>query len=369
MNAYTTVDAVRAVLERQGTDRDASILINIEGAARQIDNRLNVRAGAFIPETRQRFYRWPQDNASSFHRERSTLFLDEWLISLTALTSNNGANVIDFANDVFLEPGNYGPPFTKLEIDQSATASTAFFGANTTPQRAISATGSWGFKLSTSDVANLDGAIANATDTSVPVTDASKIGIGTTLLVDTEQMYVSAKDFADLAQDSSGALTGAKNDQTVTLDGAPTDPVVIGDFLREESEQMEVTGITSTTVFTVDRAVRGTTLATHADNTDVFIERTLTVQRGVNGTTAAAQLDDATVSAMVIPEDIEDLCIALAAAEDARGGQGWTAGNQPFNEASDAPKASAVSLAALWQAVLTNPLYNAPTGAMFGLAV
>ena len=366
-NWYCTLDDVRELLEREGDGRDAAIGMAIAAVSRDVDSLIGVRAGAFIPETAARSYRWPQ-NRASLHRDLSTLFLDEWLISLSALTSENQGNTIDFASDAFLEPGNYGPPYTKIEIDQAATAATARFGAATTPQRAILATGSWGLELNTIGAGNLNGAIADAVATSVAVTDGSKVAVGHTVLIDSEQMFVSAIDFVDIGQNGSGTMTAAKSDQTVTLGGAPTDAVVIGEILRRDSEQMRVTGITSATIFTVERAVNGSTLAAHSDADDVFVRRTLTVERGVNGTTAAAQSDDAAITRFVIPAQVREYVASVAASQEIRGGQGNTGGNQPFNTISNQPKASSVSLAAMRNALLQNPRFAPPPGAMFGLA-
>src|SRR3990167_6994379 len=140
-NWYTTRESVKRAVEIKGADRDAVIDQHIEVAAREIDRQLNRR---FIPLTKVRYFEWPQDADVALYNRKAILYLDEDLISVSAITSENG-DVTLVAGDYLIEPVNEGPPYHRIEIDKSAVTTTAAFAAGDTTQRAIAVTGSWGY--------------------------------------------------------------------------------------------------------------------------------------------------------------------------------------------------------------------------------
>lgn len=309
---YCRRSEVRDVLGSDSRARDAAIDIAIAGGSRQIDERLGIPEGYFYPHTATRYYRWPQRTESRVqHRRSQVLYLDAWLISLTSMTGESGDNTIP-TSEIFLEPANDGPPYTRLEIDYSTTNVNAEF-AGGADQRDIAVTGSWGYRASTVGASSLGAAIATAAATSMTVKDGSLIDVGDALLIETEQLFISARTDVDLAQNLNGALTASVTDTTVVIDGAPADAVNVGEVLRVGSERMRVTAINSTTSFEVSRGYAGTTLAAHLSSADVFIERVYTIERGVNGTTAATHADDTAISRYTVPDVIRQLAVALAA--------------------------------------------------------
>ena len=117
--------------------------------------------------------------------------LDGWLISPTTVTAyddtDRGASVTlteGHANDFFLMPYNVGPKtIFKLNEDTSNTLDAG--------QQTLSILGSWGFTADTLSITTMD-AVASTTATSVSVGAATNLGPAQTLLVDTEQMYITA---------------------------------------------------------------------------------------------------------------------------------------------------------------------------------
>lgn len=298
--SYTTVEAVKRAAGFTGSTLDSVILRHIEAAGQEIEAR---DGKWFLPITQTRTYPWPSGEIP----RGFVLYLDWPLLSLTSMTSDNGITAVTTGN-LFLEPNNLGPPYHRIEVDRATSEDFSFLN---TPQRALGVTGAWGYHDRRETAGNLDGALTTATETTVALTRGDVVGVGDVILVGSEQMWVTARTSADLAQNlSSGVTTADVTDTTLVIDGAPTDAVRVGEILRIGSEHLRVTAINSTTSFEVQREWDGTTLATHSASDDVFIFRTYTVERGVNGTTAATQTDDAAVTRYKAPPLAESLVIA-----------------------------------------------------------
>jgi len=201
---YTTRESVKSAVGLVGAEYDALIDSYIEAASEDIEVMLNRR---FIPETATKLYRWPQRKgfrSSQYYTGQVLLLEDEDLLAVTTLLAQaqDTTPVTIAAADYFLEPNNLGPPYTRIEIDLSSSA--AFSGGDT-PQRSISVAGRWGY----SETTKAAGALAEADDgaeTALDVTDSSLIGIGDTILVGSEAMFVSAKALLDTTANTSGTL-------------------------------------------------------------------------------------------------------------------------------------------------------------------
>lgn len=309
-NWYASLEAVKRAVGIDGSDRDSVVGSHIAAASREIDGVTNRR---FIPITATRYYSWAQEDG----RRVWILYLDEDLLSVSALTKE-GDDVTAIADtDYFLEPLSLGPPYHRIEID---LASSEFFASKNTHQRQIRVTGSWGY----GDATVAAGALAEAddgTETALEVTDASLIGVGDTILIGTEQMFVEKKTTLDTACNTNGALTATKNQTTVTVtDGTKVKP---GEIVLIGSERMYVESVTGHDL-AVKRGYDDTVLAAHDTATDVYAFRTLTLTRGENGTTAAAHDTAAAIVKYVAPADIVELCTALAVAAGKAELGGWT---------------------------------------------
>jgi hypothetical protein len=306
-NWYTTREAVKRAIRSNGNENDEAIDRLIEAASRDIDNATH---RFYIPKTQTRLFRWPGN-----YGRGDTLWLDTDLISVTTLKTQaqDSSPTTIASSDYFLEPVNFAPPYNRIEIDISSTAS---FEGGDTPQRSISVEGSWGFSSDTVSVgAVASGLSSDAAATTMVASNGSLtsgINVGDTILVESEQIFVTEKTSAALASIVlDGAVTADKT-ANLTVDGG-THGISNGEIVQVDSEQMFVRSTTST-VLTVERAYNGTTLAAHNDGVAVHIFRTLTITRGVNGTTAATHADDTAATAYRAPGPIRELAQAMAIA-------------------------------------------------------
>jgi len=318
-NWYTSRESVKRAAGINGSAKDSIIDGHIEAASRTIDRELGLREGCFIPETKTRYFSWPQDPDVSLENRKAILYLDEGLISVSSITSENG-DVTLVSGDYLLEPVNEGPPYQRIEIDKSAVTTTAAFAAGDTTQRAIAVTGSWGYKATTKAA----GALAEAddgTETALDVTDASLIDVGDTILIGTEQMFVTAKTALDTTANTAGALVASASETTVPVNTGTL--VLAGEVILIDSERMLVESISGNNL-TVIRAYDGSTLAAHSNPSDVYAFRTLTVTRAENGTTAASHSSAAAITKYAPPLPVQQLCRALTLAAFEGDQSGWT---------------------------------------------
>lgn len=309
-NWYSTRGLVKRAAGISGSDKDALVDAHIEAASREIDALCNRR---FIPITATRSYAWAQRDGRNVY----TIVLDEDLLSVSTLTKEGDDVTAIASTDYFLEPVNIGPPYFWIEID---LASTAFYSAKDTHQRQIRVTGSWGY----SNATKAAGALAEADDgseTALDVTDSSLIDVGDTALIGTEQMFVTEKALLTTTATLNGDLTATQSQTSVTVsDGTK---VKAGEVVTIDSEKMLV-GSISGNVLAVIRAYDGSTLAAHTGAVVVYAPRTLTVTRGENGTTAASHSTAAAIVKYAPPSDISGLCRALAVAYFMAEQGGWT---------------------------------------------
>lgn len=309
-NWYSQRGLVKKAAGISGTDHDAQVDVHIEAASREIDALTNRR---FIPITATRSYKWGQPDA----RNAYTLMLDEDLLSASALTKEGDDVTAIAAADYFLEPVNIGPPYHWIEID---LGSTAFFAAKDTHQRQIRVTGSWGWSNATK-AAGATAEDMTAAETDLDVTDSSLVDVGDTLLIGTEQMFVSERALKDTTANTSGTLAADVSVTTVTVDTGSL--VKAGEIITINSEKMLVVSISGNDL-TVVRQYDGSVLASHLTAQDVYAPRTLTVTRGENGTTAATSTSGAAITKYAPPADIAGLCLALAIAYYNAEQGGWT---------------------------------------------
>ena len=315
-NWYATREAVKRAVRSNGNENDEAIDRLIEAASRDIDNATH---RWFIPKTQTRLFRWPGRYGLG-----DTLWLDTDLISVTTLQTKaqDSSPTTIASSDFFLEPNNFAPPYNRIEIDISSSAA---FESGDTSQRSISVAGSWGFSNDTVSVGTVSSGLASdATATEFVCSTGSLtsgINVGDTLLIESEQLFVTEKTAAALASILlNGALTADKS-ENLTVDGG-THGISAGEIVRVDSEEMFVRAMTATTL-TVERAYNGTTLASHSDDAAVHIFRTLTATRGVNGTTGAVHANSTAISAYRAPAPIRELTMALTIAAYTQEAAAW----------------------------------------------
>jgi hypothetical protein len=311
-NWYCSREAVKRAIGIQGVDHDPMIDRIIEGVSRQIDH---ITRRFFIPKTETRLYRWPPEQST----RADYLWLDQDLLAVTTLRSEaqNSSPTTIASTDYFLEPNNV-LPYNRIEIDASSTAS---FQAGDTPQRSISVLGRWGYSEDTRSAGTvISGLSSDATATSMVCSDSELINVGDTLLIESEQLFVSDRSFAALDSILTNGTLTANQAENITVDGSHG--IAARETIRINDEEMFVTGVSGNNL-TVIRAYNGTTLAAHSDDQNVHINRTLTVERGINGTTSATHANSTTISVYEPPFEVTNYAIAESVARYSQERSGW----------------------------------------------
>ena len=194
-NAYADLTTLKSagVLNISGAAYDSRLLDLLEAVSRLIDHYCNRR----------------------FHVVEESRFFDgdggkelgvPDLISVTSLkTDDNRDRTFETswaATDYLLYPPNarpdkpWGRPYTRALVDLDAGSKT-FFPAGL---RTVEVNGKWGYREVTEDTgADVNqGAELSAEATAITVTDAANLSAGQTLLIDSEQLYVTAVSATEL---------------------------------------------------------------------------------------------------------------------------------------------------------------------------
>lgn len=182
-NLYATLAQLKAHLNLSDSDDDAKLIRILEAVSRQIDQHCERR---FYTETRTRVY-----TARSARYVR----VDD-LLSVTSLkTDLVGLRTYELAwstSDYDLDPANAAyesPPQPYSKIAMSPWGAYCFPAGL---PRGVQVTGTWGYFQAISRLTATASAIGTTTTTSVTVSAGAEFGVGQTLLIDAEQLYVSA---------------------------------------------------------------------------------------------------------------------------------------------------------------------------------
>ena len=208
-HTYASADDLRDYLAgtsfSSGWTSDAgSIRRILEAASRRID--LYCEGGTFGPLTETRYYdlgsgaliQSPQysvvsgvDSIATAVSLAGVIPLDGWLISPTTVTAyddtDRGSSTVlteGYNADFWLMPYNASPKTVlKMNEDSSNTLDAG--------QQTLAILGSWGYTADTVSVTTSD-LIGSTTATSVSVTSATDLGPAQTILIDSEQLYITA---------------------------------------------------------------------------------------------------------------------------------------------------------------------------------
>lgn len=296
MTWYATREDVRSAMGSASTARSDAQLDRALAAATRSVSELCQRD--FAPVLDTRYFDWPNSQTPRAWR----LWLDRNdLLSATSITS--GGTAIP-PSDYYLEPANYGPPYTRVEIRLDRQSAWAM-GA--THQRAIAITG---WYAGAEDVQAPAGQLVTSIDTSqttLTVPDAAVVGVGDLLAVGTERMTVTDRALADTGQTLQGAVTAKKEAALLTV--ADGTALHRGETLTVDAERVLVRDIAGSAVI-VDRAVDGTALAAHDAGAALWAPRLLSVARGSAGTTAATAAGGTPISRWVAPSLVHTLTVA-----------------------------------------------------------
>lgn len=172
----------------------------------------------------------------------------------------------------------------------------------------VEVTGVWGYSADEAVAGAVAGAIDDTTET-VDVSDAARVGVGDLIRVDSERMIVTDRQLVDTAVDLTATAGALASDETLAVtDGTGVHP---GEVITIGAERMLVTATVINDVI-VKRAWDGSVITGHDPADDVFAARRLTVERGAVGTTASSHSQSAPVFRNVAPEPVQLLCLAEA---------------------------------------------------------
>jgi hypothetical protein len=273
----------------------------IEGSSRGVEKLCH---RLFYPNTLTRAFDWPYRPGSASWR----LWFDgPELVSATSVTS---AGSTISSSDYLLRPDD-GPPYNRLEIDLSGSAS---LGGGDTHQRDVGITGVWGYRNDEDTAGTLAAAVSTTTATTLDTDGDPDIGVGSVLRVNSERVIVTERAMLDTSVtiDAADSLTASKADVAITLSTLTHAPQV-GETILIDSERMRVVELAGS-VITVERAYDGTVLAAHAALTAIYAPRRLTITRGALGTTAATHSSGDDIYVWQPPPLVRQLSIAESVA-------------------------------------------------------
>jgi len=209
-HTYASTDDLRDYLAGTSyssgwTEDAASLRLILEAESRRIDDYC--RGGTFGPLTQSRYYDIGRGNLR--HSYQYSVFataagdignaeqlvnvipLDGWLVSTSAVTaygatdrSTSTSLSEGYSSDYWLLPYNSSPK-TIFQMNED-TSNSLDAG-----QQTLLITGQWGYTSDTLLVTTSD-AIGSTTVTSVSVTSATNLGPAQTILIDSEQLYITA---------------------------------------------------------------------------------------------------------------------------------------------------------------------------------
>ena len=208
-HTYATADDLRDYLAGTSyssgwTSDAASIRRILEASSRRIDDYCG--GGTFGPQTQTRYYdigfgtlrNSPQYQTTTGTADvamgnstAGVIPLDNWIISPTTVTAYGATDratsdtlTEGYNNDFFLMPYN-STPKTILKLNEDTTKGLD------SGQQTLSIVGSWGYTADTVSVTTSD-AIGSTTATSASVTSATNLGPAQTILIDSEQLYITS---------------------------------------------------------------------------------------------------------------------------------------------------------------------------------
>lgn len=313
---YATREEIKAELDVKETARSNARIDRALADATDAVHGLCHRI--FYPTMATRSWDWPNSQSGTSWR----LWLDKSeVISVTSLSS--GGTTIA-ASDFFLEPNQYGPPYSHVEIDLSSNAS---FGGGSTHQRDITITGLFGYRNDETLVGTTAEALdASETGVDVDAATSAAVGVGSLLRIDSERVIVTARANLDTGQTLGGSITNVNNVVTIAVQSGAA--FAAGETILIDSERMLIEDIAGNNL-TVKRAWDGSTIAAHTAGAVIYAPRTLTVERGALGTAAATHLTAASVYRWDAPGPVRQLCVAEALTDLLQGRSGYarTAGS------------------------------------------
>lgn len=245
-HSYASIDDLRDYLAgstySSGWTSDVTILRRIvESASSRIDNYVGMQS--FGPRVETHYFDigsgtlrdTPQNLVPSYSAITigikdfylSAIPLDSWLVSVTSVTSYKQTDRSDnevltegYNADYWLEPYNTTPK-TRLKLNEDSSKS---FHAG---QQTLAVSATWGYANDTISETTAD-AISSTSTTSASVSSASSLGVAQTILIDTEQLYITGISGNTLTVERGvNGTTAATHSGGATLYSYEYNPVVV----------------------------------------------------------------------------------------------------------------------------------------------
>lgn len=303
---YCTRESVKAPLEEQETARSNDVIDDaIAQGAIGVQGLCNMpRPQTFAPTLATRYFDYPSRTGRLPAWRIRTDGLP--LISLNSLTVDSGARTLTAA-EYFLEPANYGPPYSSIEIDLGGAGA---FSSASTWQRAIAATGLWGWSNDRKSIGSLSGTLAGTTTATASLAwTTARFGVGDLLFVDSEAVIIQERTFVDSTQNIGADLASSATATSVSVtDGTG---FAIEEIISVGTERMRIVDIVGNTL-AVRRAWDGSQLAAHTSGADIYALTGVELDRAQAGTTIAAHAANAVVYRWEVPAPLAALNRAYA---------------------------------------------------------
>lgn len=307
---YATREDIKNELDVKETSRsNARIDRALEDGTRRVEGLCKRR---FYPVQATRYFDWPPPAGGS----SSVLRLNhQELISLATLASGGTTIAADQYN---LEPVNDGPPYNRIEVKLSGSAS---FGGGDTHQRDVQGAGLFGYRNTEAGTGSTVETLDDS-ETAVDVDGATSaaVGVGSLVRIDSERMIVKERRQLSTGQTLGASITNVNNIVTVGVQTGTA--FTAGEVILIDAERMLVEDVVANNLI-VRRAWDGSTIAAHTLGATIYAPRTLVVTRGALGTTAASHASGTVVTLWVPPGPARQLCIAEALTDLLQGRSGY----------------------------------------------
>lgn len=296
---YATVEDVKGALDILETARaESQIRRVLRSASDTVEGLLKRR---FYPEIRTQTFDWYSPLGAT--DLPWTLWLDE--NEVVSVSSLNSGGVIA-PSDYLLKPDD-GPPYTRIELDASSSAT---FDTGTANQSSVSVSGTFGFWDEEEEAGTLTGSIDGVV-TALSVSNGALVGVGDLLTIGTERIVVTGRSFENSTETITADVSSASSTTIQVSDGSA--------FNQEElillgAERMLIVDIAGNTL-SVKRGWDGSVLETHTSGASVYVSRTLSVKRGALGTSTSSHTAGDAVTRHYVPPLVRDLTVAEAMAQ------------------------------------------------------
>jgi len=149
----------------------------------------------------------------------------------------------------------------------------------------------------------------NTSVTTMTVSDASMVGVGDLVTLDSERVIVTDKALTTTGTTITADMTGLSSGTSVTV--ASGTAVHAGEYIVIDSERIFVEQVNGNTL-TVKRGAQSSALAVHTSGATVYAPRVCTVERACTGTTAASHNSAITLYVNDPPALVQEAGLALA---------------------------------------------------------